>query len=272
MRYIALMLVLMILAGCSGTSDTELDASDSGVIDASGDIEDTGAEPTRMTGSGSAADLLPLCLGVQNPMYMQMCSAALNKDAKMCDDVRHDQPNDQEYFQDMCRIWVAAARKDFDSCDKIDTTIQGQQMLDCKRFVAVAMGDEKLCNKLDSENNRNGCLYAVKAISKVSDCIEPECVYSYALAHNDKAACDYFGEVTSVYVDVHKFSCLAMLDKDTERCRQLGDMFSWEMCLKKAGLGKAILGNGNYEPSACEDDDLCIRAVLVDMVSYVAKH
>jgi hypothetical protein len=208
-------------------------------------------------------------------MYMTMCSAAMNGDAKMCDQVRHEKPNDEEYFKDMCRIWVAAVNKDPAACKSIDTTIQGREMLNCGMFVAEAMQDKSLCSQLPSENERNGCLYRVKVASgelKLSECEESECVFDYALKHRDAAACSRFADVTSAYVEESKFACTAMVEGATSDCgKSPGGMMGSVLCRKKGGLGKAILGDGNFEPSACEDDDLCIRAALIAMVSYVAS-
>ena len=272
---ILVFMVFLLLLGCSSGKDSSAGAGDDSGLSEEGS-DDFADEPTKRQGaSGSGAGLLPLCLGVQDPMYMTMCSAAMNGDAKMCDQVRHDQPNDEEYFKDMCRIWVAAVNKDFEACKSIDTTIQGRQMLDCEMAVAEAMQDLSLCAKLSSENARNGCEYRVKVSSgklALSECEEPECVHEYALVHRDAKACDKFADVTSALIDEQKFACNAMVAGDTSKCRQApGGMFGWEMCMKKGGMGKAILGNGNFEPSACEDDNLCIRATLGAMVSYLAS-
>jgi len=172
-------------------------------------------------------------------------------------------------------MWVAAAKKDFESCANIHAMIQGKDLISCKDFIAETMKDEKLCAKLDSENARNGCAYRVKVAKgelKLSECEEPECVFEYALKNRDEKACDSFSDVTTAFIEESRYACKAMVNRDNEDCRQApGGMFGWELCMKKAGMGKAILDDGSFEPSECGDDDLCTRAVLVAMVSKLAS-
>jgi hypothetical protein len=271
---IVLVSMLLIITGCGSSETDSVPGEDKESSDSSGD--DFSDEPTKSSGaSGAASELLPLCLGVQDRMYMKMCAAAMNGNANMCDDVKHEKPNDQQYFQAMCRSWVAAVNKDFAACKSINTNTGGQQLFDCESFVAEAMGDQKLCAKLSSETARNGCTYRVNSAAgqlKLSDCIEPECVFQYAMQHHDADACNKFADVTTAYVEEQKFACNAMVKGDTSKCRQApGGMMGFELCMKKGGMGKTILGNGNFEPSACGDDKLCLRATLIAMVSYVAS-
>jgi hypothetical protein len=273
------------LSGCAGTAKKLADADrgdygdsfedeptkDSSSFDdepTKGSSDDFADEPTKLTGGSD--DLLPLCLGVQNSMLMKMCSAAMSGDASQCDDVYHERDIDQQYFQNMCKIWVAAGNKDTAACEGLSVTIGGASM-DCEMTVAQAIGDASLCDKLDSENARNGCNYHIKVAKgdmPLSECIDPECVFEYALTHQDKEACKTFADVTSAFLAESEYACGAMIDKeDVAYCRKApGGLFGFTMCTKKAGIGRAYLGDGDFEPSNCGDDDLCIRDILSRMV------
>jgi hypothetical protein len=214
--------------------------------------------------------------------YMTICSAITNKDPERCNKIFEDKDAEQRYQRAICVTAVAIATTDPTLCDKYETTVsEGGSSVDtgCKMAVATSTLDIKECEKLTNENERNGCKYDVNfktGKTKVSECIESDCVFNYAWINKDKTACDFMTEVktASPMSSSFKVACYAMLSGDEKECDPLKKVGvdEWYYCITKALYKKVMPSAGVYNLDLCTDNTLCYKFALGDMAYYMARN
>ncbi len=273
-KVIMAIISIFILAACSGNPSENQGGSDD-PIDAGDAAAGLADEPTKGSSKASAqSDLIQSCLSIQDDMWRQICAAAMNKDISMCDDVKHQEENEQKYHRSICRKWVAGADKDPSLCRSFD---EGKEFLitsfSCYDFVAKNMKDEKVCDMIKDQNGKKGCLYDVdlaKGSLKISDCKDLECIYDHAWGKNDRSACDRFSDVTVVNADMHRTTCLAMLSGDVKACDPIKSqgVDEWYYCKTKAQFRQMMPAEGQFDFTSCKDNSACISQVMESMILY----
>jgi len=232
-------------------------------------------EPTKNN------NLAQFCLGAQMPRYMKMCAAIANKDPEMCKQIFEEKDAEQRYQRAICVTSVATASADPSICDKYETIVsEGGTYVDTSCKMSAAIGSLKIseCEKLTDENARNGCIYQVNfraGKTKVSECKDSECVFTYTRVHKDKAACDMMTEVStaSAMSSSFKVACYAMLSGDKTECDPLKSVGvnEWYYCKTKAQYKQVMPSPGIYNLDVCEDDSLCYKFALGEMATYIAS-
>jgi hypothetical protein len=275
-----LMIVLIVMSSCkkddttqgNGTSlDNKENAEDSGTTD-----NGFSDEPTKNN------DLVQFCLSAQMPRYMTMCTAIASKDPEICKQIVEEKDAEQRYQRARCITLTAMASKDSSICDKYETVVsEGGSSIDTGCRMAAATGTLKIseCEKLTDENARNGCIYDVNFMTgktKVSECIDSDCVFNYAWINKDKKACDMMTEVStaSPMSASFKVACYAMLSGNEKECDPIKGVGvdEWYFCITKALYKQVMPSPGIYNLDICEDNTLCFKFALRDMATYLAKN